>query len=221
MLIVTPPFPAAVPGGTRSGSHRLHHPAATPDPAEQAPNLSLASPTSLCLSRPCGREPLTHRFDARGAGVHSCCACCTRPPAPHGRASRSPSPWCRARGLAAAPRTSGRLGTRDFQRFGLPCFAPARKPNANSAAGWLGCDTALFSARPRSEENARRLCAAAAWGGFWQAGSRRGGCWQERGDASLLLPGGDARRRRRSRSSCASHPAAIAPVARRAELSRH
>lgn len=50
MLSVTPPFPAAIPGGTRSGNHRLHHPAATPDPAEQAPNLSLGAKHPLPAS---------------------------------------------------------------------------------------------------------------------------------------------------------------------------
>ena len=171
-----PPFPAAIPAGTRSGSGGLRHPAATPDPAKQAPKPVIrgrASPTSLCLSRWCGCEPLTHRFNEQGAGVHSCCACCTRLPAPRWRASRSPSPLRRARRLAAALQTSGRFETRGFPRFGLLCLAPAGKLNANSGAGCRGCDEAPRSARPRCNDNARRLCAAAVWGSFWQAESKR------------------------------------------------
>lgn len=77
-----------------SGSDRLRHPAATPDPAEQAPKPVIrgqASPTSLCLCWRCGCEPLTHRVNEQSAGVHSCCACCARLPAPRWRASRSPA----------------------------------------------------------------------------------------------------------------------------------
>lgn len=60
-------------------------------------------------------------FNEQGAGVHSCCACCTRLPAPRRRASRSPSPLRRARRLAAALQTSGRFWTRGFPCCGLPC----------------------------------------------------------------------------------------------------
>lgn len=216
-----PSLPAASPGGTRSGSGRLRHPAAMPDPAEQAPKPVIRGRASLCLSRWCGRELLTHGFNEQGAGVRSCCACCTRLPAPRWRASRSPSPLRRARRLAAALQTSGRFWMGGLQRFGLPCLVLASKLNASAAAGCLACDEAC-GVRQRCNNDARRLRAEAVRGGdFGRQKASGGGCWQEQGDASLLLLGEDAQMHRRSWSTCASHPAAISPVSHHTELSRH
>lgn len=152
MLSVTPLSPQPSQEGPAPAAVASATPQATPDPAEQAPKPVIrgrASPTSLCLSQRCGWEPLTHRFNEQGAGVHSCCACCTCLPAPRWRASRSPSPLRRARRLTAALQTSGRFGVRGSRRFGLPCLAPASKLNANAVAGCLGCDEARRSVRPR------------------------------------------------------------------------
>lgn len=152
-----PSLPAAIPGGTCTGSGRLHHPAAMPDPAEQAPKPVIRGRASLCLSHRCGCELLTHGFNEQGAGVRSCCACCTRLPAPRWRASQSPSPLRRAHRLAAALQTSGSFWIRGLQLFSLPCLALARKLNGNAAAGCLACDEVPRGVRPHCNNDARRL----------------------------------------------------------------
>lgn len=147
--------------------------------------------------------------------MRSCCACCTRLPARRCRASRSPSPLRRARRLAAALQTSGRFGTRGFQRFGLPCLALATKLGCRLAATKRCAASARAAARTPDAFVQRRS-------GELLAGSKQSAEAAGRSmDASLLLPRGTAQKRRRSRSAGASHPAAISPVSHHTELSRH
>lgn len=115
------------------------------------------------------------------------------PVVPVALASRAPSPQ-------AARHSSGSFS----QRLGLLCLAPARKWNANSVSGCLGCAGARRLRAAQSGRFGRRGAAGAAGGS---------------GDAPLPLPRGDARELRRSRSPCASHPAAVSPGSCHAELS--
>lgn len=157
-------------------------PAAPPEPAGQAPQpvIRAEHPPPGCFG-----DWLTHRANDRGAGAPSCCACCTRPPGPQ------PAPA--ARGL---PDTrQGASGRHSPTASASPALLPARKWNANSVSGCLGC------------AGARRLRAAQS-GRFGRQGAA--GAAGSSGDAPLPLPGGmDAQELRRSRSPCASHPAAI------------
>lgn len=108
-------------------------------------------PTGAVVSR------LLMALMRQGAGVCSCCACCTRLPAPRWRASQSPSPLRRVRRLAAALQTSGSFWIRGLQLFSLPCLALARKLNGNAAAGCLACNEVPRGVRPHCNNDARRL----------------------------------------------------------------